>query len=163
MKLSPRIIGARHFDATPVTAMDPGYDSWEASLTLSGINVQPGAYVCVACRGRDQYIVDGKRHSRTRTMICGIYLNGKMPTAEEWRNMPIIGTIGVDAGMAGFFQNKPDYDEKDWFDLCDRFNKKACLITPEGFFTESGYGDGVYNVHGLKNDQGLYTALEIRF
>jgi hypothetical protein len=78
--------------------------------------------------------------------------------------MSVVGTICVDAGMAGFFQNKPDYDGDDWFEFCDKFNSNnSWLITNEGFCTESGLGDGVYQVWGLKNKEGLYTALEIRF
>ncbi|MBQ8806246.1 MAG: hypothetical protein IJZ68_07140 [Bacteroidaceae bacterium] len=163
MTLRPYTVGSRVFDERPVTVTDPGYDAgtW---CTLTGIKVQPGKYDCVAWRGRDQWKDDtGKRRSCTRTMICGIYLEGNKPNPEEWGNMPIIGTIGVDAGLAGFFQDKPDYDRDAWFEMCDKLLNKSWMITEEGFFTESGYGDGSYNVHGVKNEAGLYTALEIRF
>lgn len=163
MQLSAKTTGTRYFDEQPVTITDPGYDSQDTHLTLTNIQVQPGTYLCVAWRGRFQYTVDKKRKSYTRTMICGIYLD-KLPTAEDTQNMSVVGTICVDAGMAGFFQNKPDYDGDDWFEFCDKFNSNnSWLITNEGFCTESGLGDGVYQVWGLKNKEGLYTALEIRF
>lgn len=160
--MRPYKVGSRIFDERPVTVTDPGYDAgtW---CTLTGLKVQPGNYHCVAWRCRDQWTRDGKRYSCTRTMICGIYLDGKIPSTEECENMPVIGTIGVDAGMAGFFQDKPDYDSDAWFAMCDKLHNRTWLITDEGFFTESGYGDGSYKVYGIKNAEGLYTALEIRF
>lgn len=160
--LTPYTVGQKHFDNRPVTVTDPGYDAgtW---CTLTGLHVQPGNYHCIAWRWRDRWTSDGKRHSYTRTMACGIYLDGKMPAPAEWEKMPVIGNIGVDAGMAGFFQDKPDYDRNAWFALCDKLHNKSWMILPEGFFTNSGYGDGSYEVYGIKNEAGLYTALEIRF
>lgn len=160
--MMPYTVGSRVFDKRTVTVTDPGYDAgtW---CTLTGLRVQPGNYHCIAWRWRDQWTLEGKRHSCTRTMACGIYLDGKIPPPDEWQQMPVIGTIGVDAGMAGFFQDKPDYDSDAWFALCDKLHNKSWMITEEGFFTNSGYGDGSYEVFGIKNAEGLYTALEIRF
>lgn len=160
--MKPYNVGSRVFDERPVTVTDPGYDAgtW---CTLTGLKVQPGKYDCIAWRWRDQWTRDGKRYSHTRTMACGIYLDGKIPPPGEWEQMPAIGTIGVDAGLAGFFQDKPDYDRDAWFAMCDKILNRTWLITDEGFFTESGYGDGSYTVYGIKNAEGLYTALEIRF
>lgn len=160
--LKPYNVGSRTFDERPVTATDPGYDAgtW---CTLTGLKVQPGEYHCIAWRWRDQWTHESKRRSRTRTMACGIYLDGKIPPPGEWEKMAAIGTIGVDAGMAGFFQDKPDYDRDAWFAMCNKLHNRTWLITKEGFCTESGYGDGSYTVYGIKNAEGLYTALEIRF
>lgn len=163
MQVKPYIVGTRYFDERPVTATDPGYDD-DVWCILTGLKVQPGNYTCVAWRGRDSWKgSDGKRHSCTRTMVCAIYLNGKIPASETWNDMPVIGKIGVDAGLAGFFQNKPNYESDAWFALCDKVNTKNWCILDEGFFTTSGYGDGSYKVCGIKNEAGLYTALEIRF
>lgn len=59
----------------------------------------------------------------------------------------IIGSIGVDAGMAGFFNNKPDFNDEEWSKLCDAvlYNGKAWAMY-DGIFSESGYGDGSYPV-----------------
>lgn len=162
MNLKSYIVGTRFFDETPVTATDPGYDN-ETWCIRTGIKVQPGKYTCVAWRGTERWRHEGKRRSRRRTMICAIYLDGKIPSQEEWESMSIIGNIGVDAGLAGFFQNKPNYSNEEWLALCDKIANKSWYITDEGFFTESGYGDGSYYVYGRKNNAGLYTALEIRF
>ena len=45
-------------------------------------------------------IIQGRVHT------IGIYLDGCRP---EGKDMERIGSIGVDSGLAGFFQNKPDY------------------------------------------------------
>lgn len=59
----------------------------------------------------------------------------------------IIGRIGVDAGMAGFFNNKPDFNDEEWSKLCDAvlYNGKAWAMY-DGIFSDSGYGDGTYPV-----------------
>lgn len=88
-----------------------------------------------------------------------------------------IGEIGVDAGLAGFFNNKPDYNDEEWYKLCAsldehegdrilgkevpervRFHFNEC-----GFFSDSGYGDGTYELFGRKTEDGAYDALCIVF
>ena len=74
-------------------------------------------------------------------------------------------SVGVDAGLCGFFVNKPDYDDAAWDEFCNmltRMDKKYekdtghryrnVYHTDEGFFTSSGYGDGEYNVYMLDMD-----------
>ena len=162
MKIRPHIVGHRFFDDRPVTATDPGYDK-NVWCILKGIKVKPGNYTCVAWKGREVWTTEGKRHSCTHIMVCGIYLDGHIPSAGEWNDMENIGQIGVDTGLAGFFQDKPNYNCDEWLAMCDKLRNKSWMIAEEGFFTNSGYGDGSYNVYGIKNAEGLFTALEIRF
>lgn len=71
-------------------------------------------------------------------------------------SMEFIGTIGVDAGLAGFFNNKPDYDDN-WMEFLvesgvfkskDEYNNdKDYYSISYGLFSRSGYGDGGYNVY----------------
>ena len=64
-----------------------------------------------------------------------------------------IGSIGVDAGLAGFFDNKPDYNDEEWMTFCNRSGNDAWIID-EGFYSSSGYGDGCYEVYaGYKNGE----------
>lgn len=76
------------------------------------------------------------------------------------------GTIGVDAGLAGFFVEKPTYDNKAWSEFCDFLQDSHGLnevwvnkdpsnaIGCVGFFSQSGYGDGEYEVYSLyRGDQ----------
>lgn len=161
MQLRPVIAGKRVFDNTPVTATDPCYPKTSFHV-VRDIAVKPGDYRCVAWKGRCYYTdrETHKRHSYSRIFICGIYLDGKMPNMDDGIE---IGHVGVDAGLAGFFQNKPDYEDAEWFDFCDRINEHDWLITPEGFCTESGFGDGYYPVYKFVNDKGEIVGLEIRF
>ena len=86
-------------------------------------------------------------------------LDGRIPPQ---RNMEQIGTIGVDAGLAGFFRNKPDYNDEEWANFCTMISKGSVWLTDEGFYSHSGYGDGVYNVYA-NEDGNEAVALEIRF
>lgn len=76
--------------------------------------------------------------------------------------MEKIGSIGVDAGLAGFFHNKPDYSDEAWSKFCDRIRHGDAWLTEDGFYSSSGYGDGCYGVYAYKQD-GEITALEVRF
>lgn len=84
-----------------------------------------------------------------------------------------IGYIGVDAGLAGFFDSKPDYDYDAWDKVCDfifaQHNKvyEAHLdnaMRCEGVFSSSGYGDGDYPVYQITSDYSdAIVGYEIEF
>lgn len=66
------------------------------------------------------------------------------------------GTIGVDAGLAGFFENKPDYPDEDWYKVCDHireqdfgFAENDSPFKCNGVWCCSGWGDGEYPVTQL--------------
>lgn len=111
-----------------------------------------------------------------------MYLNdAKNPidlSKEKWEP---IGDIGVDAGLAGFIWNQSIYnpsDDKSWDSLIKRIYEDEAdnyttddnetiphmfHIWPEyGFFSSSGYGDGVYDVSVIKRDDKI-IALKIDF
>lgn len=91
--------------------------------------------------------------------ILGIYLDGIIPCQKEMKE---IGSIGVDAGLAGFFHNKPDYDDEAWSAFCDRVAHGDVWLMEDSFYSVSGYGDGCYGVFAKKQDDEV-VALEIRF
>ena len=68
--------------------------------------------------------------------IIGIYLDGVIPCQKEMKK---IGDIGVDAGLAGFFHNKPDYTDDEWAAFCDRVRHGDAWLIKEGFYSSSGY------------------------
>lgn len=81
-----------------------------------------------------------------------------------------IGTIGVDAGLAGFFEEKPDYNDNEWSKICNFIPYDEPLIfqtdSPmkcNGIVTSSGYGDGCYEVYGLTDNHFEVVALKIIF
>lgn len=80
-----------------------------------------------------------------------------------------VAEIGVDAGLAGFFDNKPDYNDDAWDDFCDMLDGKAWVVDEntaakcDGFFTSSGFGDGCYAVIELRGKDDKIIGYEIEF
>ena len=68
----------------------------------------------------------------------------------------------MDAGLAGFFYNKPDYDDDAWQEFCNRIRNGDVWMTEDGFYSSSGYGDGCYGVYAEVQNEEI-VALEIRF
>lgn len=153
-----QIAGAIQF-GPEIDITDPCYnrDVW---CRMNDVKIVPGDYTCVA------FIKDeGEWGNRVAT--AGIYLNGIMPKVTS---MTRIGDIGVDAGLAGFFEKKKDFTNDEWSEFCDLFNdsKGPDVLLKEhgvihGFCTSSGYGDGGYDVYAATNAKGDIVALELRF
>ena len=156
-KLKPTVIGYKEFTEI-VDITDPGYDR-DVWCRLNGIKIKAGNYKCVVWMHPDTVVYDGKEYDDTRVAIIGIYLDGLIPSENY---MEEIGEIGVDAGLAGFFNNKPDYDNDQWDEFCNSIRNGDAWIKEEGFFSSSGYGDGSYPVSAFKMNDEI-TALEIRF
>lgn len=81
-----------------------------------------------------------------------------------------IWEIGVDAGMAGYFTDKPDFNDGGWSMLCDSLdlnNNKYWIRSFDnnsvGFFTDSGFGDGGYPVFAIADDDDCFIAVKIKF
>lgn len=149
-------IGTKYFGGT-VDITDPCYskDVW-CRMTAE---VKAGEYTCYIWRNTEYEDYNGRQYKDVRVGVIGIYLDGIIP---RQRSMEEIGSIGVDAGLAGFFMNKPDYNDEEWDNLCNLVHKGDAWIVDEGFFSESGYGDGCYPVYAYKANNEI-VALEIRF
>lgn len=149
-------IGTKYFEGV-VDITDPCYDKdvW-CRMTAE---VKAGEYTCCVWRHAKKMKYNGREYNDIRVGIIGIYLDGIIPNTKLMKE---IGEIGVDAGLAGFFMNKPDYNDEEWGDFCDSIRKGDVWIKDEGFFSSSGYGDGCYPVYAYKID-GEIVALEIRF
>jgi hypothetical protein len=147
-KLTQKYVGTKAFPST-IDITDPCYskDVW---CRLNNVSIKPGEYSCYA------WMKAGDCGSYCA--IAGIYLNNNVQETTE-----LIGDIGVDAGLAGFFADKPDYNDKEWHDFCNRVRKGDAWILDEGFCTSSGWGDGEYDVYAARNENGEIVALEIRF
>ena len=99
--------------------------------------------------------------------ISEIFIIKNRESAEHER---LIGSIGVDAGLAGFFNDKPDYSDDYWNELCDDMNEwddendVPAYFNDDGFFSSSGWGDGEYAVMELLNeDKTKRVGLSIIF
>lgn len=159
-----------------VDITDPCYDKdvW-CRTTLN--TIYPGEYECFVEYGEDPSFSIVSRAS--------IVLSGDSDLASEvqerisddkWRK---VAEIGVDAGLAGFFTDKPDFNDEEWSELChwmsdnDRMesDKKYAYLKcfdngTNGFWTSSGHGDGCYEVYAIcvkAMGQEYIAALEIRF
>lgn len=71
------------------------------------------------------------------------------------------GSIGVDAGLAGFFVDKPDYNDAEWNEFCNRIYSDKAWLVDDGFYSESGYGDGCYSVYvGYKDGKVVEVYID---
>ncbi len=158
-----RNVGTLEIKNGVIDITDPCYDR-DMWCRMNNVKVAPGKYICQVEAIDNIY---GHRIKAIR-----IYLDGYCPINKEMKK---IGSIGVDAGLAGFFISpKKDYNDAEWQALCEwmwdkdkssEWNKDEdnnYFITKEGFFSHSGYGDGVYDVRVAKvNDE--IVAVEILF
>ena len=83
----------------------------------------------------------GMRVKRVKNIA--IFKDNNMLPLDE---MDTIGTISVDSGLAGFFNNKKDFSEEEWEKLCKTIEKGDAWALYDGIFSNSGYGDGAYAV-----------------
>lgn len=150
-------IGVKNFNGS-VDITDPCYDR-DVWCRMNDVKIKEGDYTCMVWRSSTTMTHHGVDYKNTVVGIIGIYLDGVIPPQ---KSMEEIGSIGVDAGLAGFFHNKPDYSDDAWSKFCDRIRHGDAWLIDEGFYSSSGYGDGCYGVYAQKTD-GEITALEIRF
>lgn len=148
-----------------VDITDPCYDK-DVWCRMNQVELMPGLYDCFIYAG-------ALEDWGNRNWICQIAYSEDVETArmiseDLWEE---IGEIGVDAGLAGFFADKPDYSQKEWIVVCDWMfgdgphNPEGIpnvYLTRDGFWSESGCGDGDYEVFAIRYN-GRITALEIRF
>lgn len=133
---------------TKVDITDPCYnkDVWCRMTT----DCEPGEY-----KGYVEVSDEGDWGMRVASV--SIFKGNKIWGIEE---MEHIGNIGVDAGLAGFFNDKPDFSDKEWYDFCDKIENGHAWNLYNGIFSSSGYGDGGYNVYANK-ERNAFTIVFI--
>ena len=144
-------IGTRLFGDT-IEITDPCYreDVW---CRMNDVKIKPGEYTCYITIDEHDIV-----HS------IAIELSNEK-NKSKWE---CIGSIGVDAGLAGFFENKPDFNDDEWDVFCRNLSKEEREginghFVDSGFFSNSGYGDGQYKVFARKNEEDVPVALKIDF
>lgn len=154
--MTVKYIGRKHF-GPKIDITDPCYDR-DVWCRINDLEIKEGDYLCCVWLKKRWYVcpVSQKRVVYDSVARIGIYLglSGKMD---------VIGEIGVDAGLAGFFNNKPDYSDDEWHQFCEALDGKDYLINNEGFFASSGDGDGSYPVFAHKDVNGKIDSIEIDF
>lgn len=129
--MTEQIIGTKEFlDKIDIT--DPCYnkDVW---CRINNFPISAGTYECYV------YIADNEETGGWGERVARIGI--RKGTAEHYEHK---GYIGVDAGLAGFFNDKPNYTDEQWNDFVYREGK--AWIIEDGFYSSSGYGDGSYDV-----------------
>lgn len=150
-------IGVQDFCGS-VDITDPCYNS-DVWCRMNDVKIKEGEYTCLVWYYTDKGKYNGKSYSDKVVGIIGIYHNGIVP---HQKAMKKIGSIGVDAGLAGFFHKKPDYDDRAWSKFCKKLRDDNVWLSEKGFYCSSGFGDGVYPVYAFKHGREN-VALEIRF
>lgn len=178
MKLTNHFVGTINVPDGKIDVTDPCYR--KGTWCRQSYDITPGEYDCYAWTGEDD--VFGKRVWATAILwyddsTFDTYLSDD----SLWEE---IGEIGVDAGLAGFFNNKPDFTDDEWNDFCHWMWDKdiphnemkeydleydgeidayvRSFNGHDGFWTGSGCGDGCYPVYAIKRD-GKIIALKIEF
>lgn len=150
-------IGTMDFHGS-VDITDPCYDR-DVWCRMTDVKIRKGVYTCIAWHHKNKGTFDnGEPYCYDVIGIIGIYFDGVIPCQKEMKE---IGSIGVDAGLAGFFHNKPDYTDDEWTAFCDRVRHGDAWLIKDGFYSSSGYGDGCYGVYAYEQG-GEITAIEIR-
>ena len=128
-----------------VDITDPCYDkdTW-CRETVECVPGEYTGYVKISDEGRW-----GKR-----VASIAIYKDDKV---KDLYSMEYIGHIGVDAGLAGFFNDKPDFHNDKWMEFLEESGvfkadgeydySKNYYDCGYGLFSSSGYGDGEYDVY----------------
>lgn len=137
-----------------VDITDPCYDD-NVWCRINSLKIKSGTWKI------ENWVADG------RTFALVLY---NLDYWNRLEHLPLakIGNVGVDAGMCGVFENKPNYNETEWLELCDVVHdEKLTTNAPEfkckGVCCCSGYGDGYYPVLGKTYDTDEYVYLEIKF
>ena len=131
-------IGTKYFEGT-VDITDPCYDKdvW-CRMTAE---VKAGEYECRIWRHAKKMEYNGREYNDVRVGKIGIYLDGIMPNVKLMKQ---IGSIGVDAGLAGFFMNKPVCDRLVHHVLSDggiRHDKQHYVARRAGYGKDAGGGN----------------------
>ena len=147
--------GTITFTKNAIDVTDPCYDKdvW----CRSTLPIKPGEYEWRAVENTGSY--------GTRIHSLSIFQKGAVLRRKRDE---IVAYIGVDAGLAGFFENKPDYDDKAWDAICDYLDGKNVYVAEKenpfkcvGICSDSGYGDGEYAVVRLHDVEGHWVGYRI--
>ena len=161
-------------------------------ISLGTMNVKGDVYITDPCYNTDTWCMGlvemkkGEYNCFAHLFDCGIWgerigileiiLNNEIGTRLRTDNLGL--NIGVDSGQAGFF-NKDYYENYHHSNFIDensedeKWYKRVCDITlsddncgvidDEGVVSESGYGDGGYDVYGYYNDNDELVGLRLEF
>lgn len=128
------------------------------------------------CTAAVENAAKGQWEAEVERVDCGMWGNrvqkltvravGKKPTSHE----RLDADIGVDAGVCGVFENKPNYGDIDWAKVCDEMKtafggiaSKGNGFHCEGAWSSSGYGDGSYDAFVGCDENGEVVEITIDY
>ena len=180
-KSNKQLVGNFMIESGEIVAKDPGYDIMEGSIFSDIIiPVQNGTW-----DGYIKYFSDEKKDNPRISELMIYNQNFKDKINDPWIQLT---DVDVDTGQAGFFDLKhfrndqdvnethkmPTYIElndehgQKWYAMCcqmtydEKTKESKAGVVPFGIVSSSGYGDGSYNVCGIKNDN-KFIALKMSF
>ena len=185
-----RFIGVVDIADGLVDITDPGYGK-DTCCALFGHKIKAGKYNCYVNIGnfpsKVKYDKDdievklyGKAPNYTYTLpdkrILDLVIEHEdiasqyIPSYMGLKGWNLVSDqIGVDAGMCGFYNHKPNFDaEEDWTNFWQnlkhypRHKDLTCDIKPYGVTVSSGFGDGCYEVYKFVRN-GETVALRLKF
>ena len=160
------------FDEGVISVTDPCYNE-EEWYRLNDLKIVPGNYQVNVYTDPSEGGSFILQIVLTDESVIDAFESADQNINRSWRVLN--WSIGVDAGICGFFQNKPDFSDVEWIKFCnaiswsdDGYMWNGDLPSEKGYFCNSGYGDGVYTVHAIRRPvRGKRTprivALELRF
>ncbi len=166
-----------------VDITDPGYenDTWCARF---GYKIKPGIYKCyidmvnfvskVICETEDCFdLLKGYKEGDIAIMddnrIVTLTIIHESIDKDTLLKFDIIDdNIGVDAGMCGFYNHKPNFSDEEkwtnfWQNLTEYKHRVCDCKHANGVTVSSGFGDGVYCLAEAKNENGETIALRLDF
>lgn len=142
-----------------VDILDPGYDepNW---CSMRGKKVRVGNYKCYVDVVNFPYEIDKKINDDKRIMsltIIHVDFADNKDFIQKKRWFTSKQRIGVDAGLCGFYNHKPDFsDEKSWSSFYQNLKKIDgidCDTTKaNGVTVSSGFGDGLYGLRYMREN-----------
>ena len=153
-------IGKVNFTKGHVTITDPCYDK--------------GTW----CTAEVDNVFKGEWEASVEIQDCGDWGNRvaqlilKVPGQEIVKSIKLPDDIGVDAGVCGVFEDKPDYQDEDWDGIMVEFGHgyKTCglALTSNAFhcngaWSHSGYGDGSYIATIGVNENGEVVQIIVDY
>lgn len=179
--VADKFVGNISFDDGIVDITDPCYES-DVWCAVFGKKIKAGEYAAYITVVNFPHMVqvenameasqlkanigDKVKLSDKRIMSVKIVHKDFVNANKRWQL--IAPNIGVDAGLCGFYNHKPDFSADDlWGRFCDSLKRYedtycVCDIKPYGITVSSGFGDGVYRLYTQKA-KGKIVALKLRF
>jgi len=151
-------IGKINFTKGHVTVTDPCYEK--------------GTW----CSAEVNDVFKGEWEASVNIMNCGDWgnrvasLTVKAVGQEVVKQERLEAEIGVDAGVCGVFEDKPDYPDEAWSDVCDELGYKNYGLASTsnafhcvGAWSSSGYGDGGYTAIVGYNENAEVVKITIEY